>query len=64
MGFLLGNGAYLKDGWNIIDFVVVFTSFTSIMGSTAKVSALRAIRILRPLRSINSIKGKAKGRIV
>jgi hypothetical protein len=53
MGFLLGKGAYLKDGWNFIDFIVVLSSFTGLIASTAKVSALRAIRILRPLRSIN-----------
>lgn len=57
MGFVFGDGTYLKDCWNVIDFIVVMTSFLSLIGSSTKISAIRTIRILRPLRSINAIKG-------
>ena len=31
MGFFLGEGTYLGDGWNWIDFVVVSSSFADLM---------------------------------
>lgn len=27
MGFILNKGAYLRDYWNILDFVIVITSY-------------------------------------
>ena len=27
MGFVMNNGSYLRDGWNIIDFVVVLVCY-------------------------------------
>lgn len=55
MGFVLGPSTYLRDGWNLIDFVVVVTGVISFFVS-ARFSAIRVIRIIRPLRSINSLK--------
>lgn len=55
MGFVLGPNTYLRDGWNLIDFVVVVTGVISFFVS-ARFSAIRVIRIIRPLRSINSLK--------
>ncbi|KRX08462.1 hypothetical protein PPERSA_12943 [Pseudocohnilembus persalinus] len=57
MGFFFGQGTYLKDGWNMLDFVVVCSSIISFFPDTVNLSAVRTLRILRPLRSINSVKG-------
>ena len=56
MGFILGRGTYISDGWNKLDFIVVCTGVLSLFGY-GKISAIRTIRLLRPLRSINKIEG-------
>lgn len=67
LGFLFGPNAYLKESWNILDFVIVVTSYTSYFESAAEdgaaasssfsLSGLRAFRVTRPLKTISSIKG-------
>ena len=71
-GFVFNRGAYLRDSFNILDFVIVMSAYvTIIQESLAKkgdaygpqksggvsLNALRAFRVLRPLRSITAIKG-------
>ena len=29
MGFVFGRNSYLRDGWNVLDFLVVFSSFVT-----------------------------------
>lgn len=51
--------AYLRDGWNIVDFCIVFTSLLPILmgnSNSVNLASLRSLRVLRPLRTINSIK--------
>jgi hypothetical protein len=56
-GFVFGQGSYLRDLWNILDFVIVVTSLLPlIMNIGFSVNALRAIRVLRPLRTITKVK--------
>ena len=48
-GVFFEREAYLKDGWNVMDFVVVVVSLVSLVpGMGSNVSALRVIRVLRP----------------
>lgn len=54
MGFFLGKGAYLKDAWNWLDFIVVVSSLLE--QYISNVSGLRTFRLFRPLRSLNNIK--------
>ncbi|EGR28450.1 hypothetical protein IMG5_174890 [Ichthyophthirius multifiliis] len=59
MGFFLNPGAYLRDGWNILDFLIVVTSLIPVIiggNSSVNLSSLRSLRVLRPLRTISSIK--------
>jgi len=58
MGFLLNPNAYLRDGWNILDFTIVVTSLLPyILGAgTVNLAALRSLRVLRPLKTISKIK--------
>ena len=58
LGFLFNKGAYLRDTWNILDFVVVCSAFIPYLlsGSSINLTALRALRVLRPLRTVTSIK--------
>lgn len=57
-GLFIPREAYLRSGWNWLDFVVLIVSFVSLgggAGNTGKM--LRIGRILRPLRMINRNEG-------
>jgi hypothetical protein len=61
---LLGEDAYLKHGWNVLDFLVVTGSLVSIVLSKALstehlswVQSFRLIRALRPLRALTRLQG-------
>ena len=60
-GFIFNrNIAYLKNGWNIMDFIVVSISLISFVISGDKlkiIKVFRLFRILRPLRVISRNKG-------
>lgn len=70
MGFIFGKTAYLKDSFNILDFIIVLSSLaalgdepppaTSAAGEEDpgfSMASLRAFRVLRPLRTVSSVKG-------
>ncbi|OMJ68109.1 hypothetical protein SteCoe_34530 [Stentor coeruleus] len=57
-GFLLNKNSYLRDNWNILDFIIVVSGWAGqLAGSGVNLSAMRTLRILRPLRSISSVAG-------
>jgi len=60
MGFYFGDGTYLKDGWNKLDFIVVFTSLIAILPNVPNVSIFRSFRVLRPLRNLSALPGLRK----
>ena len=58
LGFLFnGKSSYLKDPWNILDFIIVVSALTGIIGGDSIdisfIKVLRILRILRPLRIIS-----------
>ncbi|XP_014661450.1 PREDICTED: muscle calcium channel subunit alpha-1-like [Priapulus caudatus] len=55
-GFVMHSGAYLRNGWNMIDFVIVVIGLvsTSLQGKF-DIKALRAFRVLRPLRVVSNV---------
>ena len=59
MGFILNKGSFLRDSWNILDFIIVTSGYVSIMmqGGGVDISPLRSFRVLRPLRTISGIEG-------
>ena len=67
-GFVSGQGTYLRNGWNVLDFFLISLSsidmilgaFESTAGSTKILEifrVLRLLRALRPLRVINRAPG-------
>ena len=58
LGFILRKNAYIRDGWNILDFIIVITAWLPHIfgGESNSFSSLRVLRVLRPLRTISSIK--------
>jgi hypothetical protein len=59
MGFVFEKGTYLRDGWNVLDFIVVVTGWIGLIPGVTSFTVLRTVRILRPLKSIKAI-GKMK----
>jgi len=54
-GFVGIPGAYLRDGWNCLDFMIVLISIVSLAAPDVNTDAfktLRTLRVLRPLRSV------------
>ncbi|VEN59052.1 unnamed protein product, partial [Callosobruchus maculatus] len=59
-GFLMHPGAYLRNGWNLLDFTIVVIGLisgvlTNLTKDTFDVKALRAFRVLRPLRLVSGV---------
>jgi hypothetical protein len=60
-GFLCHKNAYLRDGWNFLDFIIVIVSIISIAASgNASLKSLRSLRTLRALRPLRMV-AKNKG---
>ena len=59
MGFFFEKEAYIKDPWNVLDFVIVLSGYFEIMfgGVFFDAKSLRTFRVLRPLRTISGIEG-------
>jgi hypothetical protein len=57
MGFVFnGKESYLRNGWNILDFIIVFASSISLLPFADNIEwlkVIRLIRILRPLRILS-----------
>uniref|UniRef100_A0A1A8C1F7 Calcium channel, voltage-dependent, R type, alpha 1E subunit n=1 Tax=Nothobranchius kadleci TaxID=1051664 RepID=A0A1A8C1F7_NOTKA len=59
LGFVFHKGAYLRNGWNVMDFIVVLSGILATAGSHMNIPAdlrtLRAVRVLRPLKLVSGI---------
>ena len=56
LGFVMDEGSYLRESWNVLDFFIVATSIAdrAFVGSEiAAFRILRMLRILRPLRVVS-----------
>ncbi len=56
-GLIFEKGAYLRNSWNILDFIVVIISILNLanIGPGGALKALRTLRVLRPLRMVNRL---------
>jgi voltage-dependent calcium channel L type alpha-1D len=54
-GFVRGKEAYLRDGWNVLDFIIVMASVLNFVPGLPNFSVVRGFRVLRPLRSISRL---------
>ncbi|XP_025112114.1 voltage-dependent calcium channel type A subunit alpha-1-like isoform X8 [Pomacea canaliculata] len=52
LGFVLHKGSYLRNVWNIMDFIVVVTGFLDYMLESLNQPFIRSLRILRPLKLV------------
>lgn len=64
-GFMINEGAYIRDGWNRMDFFIVVASWITMglgifgggMSELKGVRTIRLLRVLRPLRAVNKNPG-------
>jgi hypothetical protein len=59
LGFVFNKGSYMRDAWNVLDFIIVCTGYLSLLikNGSVNLSGLRSFRVLRPLKTISSIEG-------
>lgn len=62
-GFLFHRRAYLRNGWNWLDLIVVIVGWLEMVPAIPTLRAIRVLRVLRPLRAINSFPS-LKGQVV
>ena len=61
--FLIGPGAYLKNPWFFLDFIIVVAGWVALiftivgMAGGGNVSGIRTLRALKPLRTISGVPG-------
>uniref|UniRef100_A0A7N6A178 Voltage-dependent N-type calcium channel subunit alpha n=1 Tax=Anabas testudineus TaxID=64144 RepID=A0A7N6A178_ANATE len=55
LGFAFHKGSYLRNGWNVMDFVVVLTGILATVGADFDLRTLRAVRVLRPLKLVSGM---------
>uniref|UniRef100_A0A3B3HG81 Ion transport domain-containing protein n=1 Tax=Oryzias latipes TaxID=8090 RepID=A0A3B3HG81_ORYLA len=53
LGFVFHKGSYLRNGWNVMDFIVVLTG--AHLNISVDLRTLRAVRVLRPLKLVSGI---------
>ena len=56
-GFIFEKNAYLRNSWNVLDFITVMVSILNLanIGPGSSLRALRTLRVLRPLRMVNRL---------
>ena len=54
-GLLMHEGAYLRNAWNVLDFVVVVASITNLAASALEIGWLKTFRMLRALRPLRMV---------
>jgi hypothetical protein len=59
LGFVFPKGSYLRDSWNILDFVIIISGYLPLFVSSEALNlkVLRSFRVLRPLRTISGVEG-------
>jgi hypothetical protein len=60
MGFVVHKKAYLREGWNVLDFLIVLFGVFTFVSTSLNLRALRTLRAFRPLKSINAIPSMRK----
>jgi hypothetical protein len=55
MGFVVHKNSYLRDSWNVLDFIVAIIGIGDLLPNMPNLKALRTLRVFRPLKSINAV---------
>jgi len=64
MGFVIDKGSYLRDTWNVWDFIIVVTSLVDVFTTGFTVSVIKVFRLLRTLRPLRFVSHNVNMKIV
>lgn len=59
MGFIIGSSSYFKDGWNVLDFILVMISWIDVIitySPQASVDVLGTLKVFRALRTLRPLR--------
>jgi hypothetical protein len=54
-GLVVEKFSYLRDPWNVMDFLIVLSSWFTIVADSGSISMIRTVRLLRTLRTLRTI---------
>ena len=57
-GFILNNYTYLRNAWNWLDFLVIFSGYLTSFIEMGNLAGLRTFRVLRALKTISILPSK------
>ena len=58
-GFILNNYTYLRNAWNWLDFLVIFSGYLTSFIEMGNLAGLRTFRVLRALKTIAILPSKS-----
>lgn len=64
LGFICGQGTYMRDCWNILDFIIVMMSFLDLALTDINIPIIKVFRLLRALRPLRFISHNESMRII
>jgi hypothetical protein len=59
-GFVVHRKSYLRDAWNVLDFISLVVSYISLLPGVPNFKPMRILRVMKPLRSVNSMPAMKK----
>ena len=64
LGFVIDDGSYLRDNWNILDFIIVCSSLVDMAVESINLPFIKILRLLRTLRPLRFISHNLNMKIV
>lgn len=64
MGFFLDKGSYLRESWNVLDFIIVIFAFIDMCFESVDIPVIKILRLLRTLRPLRFISHNINLKIV
>lgn len=64
LGFCMDHGSYLRDTWNIWDFIIVVTSMVDVLTAGFSISIIQVFRLMRTLRPLRFVSHNVNMKIV
>ena len=63
-GFILNNYTYLRNAWNWLDFLVIFSGYLTSFIEMGNLAGLRTFRVLRALKTIAILPSKYHSHLI
>ena len=64
LGFFFDNGSYLRETWNILDFIIVVASLLDMSVASINLGFIKILRLLRTLRPLRFVTHNPSMRLV